>query len=191
MIKKAIEFAKYAHRNQLRKGKNTPYILHPLEVCYIVSLMSDDEELIAAAVLHDTVEDTDVSLEDLKREFGDRVATLVGKESEDKSKTWIERKMHTIKHLKNESTEVKMIALGDKLSNIRESYIDYLTSGDEFLKKFKEKSKNLQGMYYFGLLEALKEFDGNRFYEEYKEICNRVYGDVKEEAYRKLKAIDI
>ena len=186
MIKKAIEFAKQAHKGQLRKGKDTPYILHPLEVCAIVSLITDDEEVIAAAVLHDTVEDTKVTEKDLEREFGKRVAALVGKESEDKSRTLIERKMHTIKHLKDESIEVKMIALGDKLSNIRESYIDYLSMGDKFLQKFNEKSKVLQGMYYFGIAEALKEFKENRFYEEYKEICNKVYGDVKEEVYKEM-----
>ena len=90
MIDKAIAFATKAHEGQLRKGTNLPYILHPMEVGMIVSRMTDDNEVIAAAVLHDTVEDCDgVSLEMIREEFGEKVARIVTAESEDKAKSWM------------------------------------------------------------------------------------------------------
>lgn len=184
MLEKAVEFAKEAHKGQLRKGNNIPYIVHPLEVCGIVSLMTGDEEVRCAAILHDTVEDTYATLRDIEDNFGKKVAYLVGKESEDKSRTWIERKLHTVKYLKNESIEVKMITLGDKLSNIRESYRNFLTDGDNFLLRFNEKNKIKQAMYYFGMLDALSDLKDSGFYKEYKGLCNIVYGDVKEKIYK-------
>ena len=101
MVQKAIDFATKVHEGQYRKGTDRPYIVHPMEVGKIVSTMTQDEEIISAAILHDTIEDTGVTYEDLKQEFGTRVADLVAAESEDKSKTWIERKGHTLEHLEN------------------------------------------------------------------------------------------
>lgn len=89
MIDKAIAFATKAHEGQVRKGTSRPYIVHPLEVGEIISSMTEDEEVIAAAILHDTIEDCEgVTEEILQREFGERVAFLVAQESEDKTKTW-------------------------------------------------------------------------------------------------------
>ena len=180
MIEKAVEFAKKAHEGQLRKGTTLPYIIHPLEVCTIVSLMTEDEDVRVAALLHDTVEDTAVTIEEIKLNFGENVATWVGKESEDKSKSWIERKMNTLNTLKGESMAVKMIALGDKLSNIRASARDYLSIGDDFLQRFNEKDKVKQAKYYYGMLEALKDLKESEFYKEYEKLCDFVFGDVKE-----------
>ena len=176
MIEKAVKFAIKAHEGQFRKGSTVPYITHPLEVCTIVSLITDNEEVRVASLLHDTVEDTS----EIEKKFGKKVADLVGSESEDKSKTWIERKMHTLKTLKNESIEVKIIALGDKLSNIRNSARDYLSLGNDFLLRFNEKDKVKQAMYYYGILDALKDLEDNEFYREYEKLCDFVFGDVKE-----------
>ena len=74
VIEKAIGFAVKAHAGALRKGTNLPYILHPLEAASIAAQMTDDQEIIAATVLHDTVEDTETSAEDIRKEFGARVA---------------------------------------------------------------------------------------------------------------------
>ena len=88
--------------------------------------------------------------------------------------------MHTLKTLKDESIEVKIIALGDKLSNIRNSARDYLILGNDFLLRFNEKDKVKQAMYYYGILEALKDLEDNEFYKEYEKLCDFVFGDVKE-----------
>ena len=93
MIDRAIEFAAKAHEGQFRKGTKRPYIVHPIEVGDIVSSMTKDEEVISAAVLHDTIEDcAGVTEEILASTFTPRVARMVAQESEDKSKTWMERK---------------------------------------------------------------------------------------------------
>ena len=131
MINKAIEFATRAHAGQFRKGTRRPYIVHPIEVGDIVSTMTQDEEIISAAVLHDTIEDCEgVSREILAREFSERVAGIVAQESEDKTKTWMERKSATIEHIRNAPREVQMVGLADKLSNMRDIDRDYPVYGE-------------------------------------------------------------
>ena len=107
MINEAIEFATKAHEGQFRKGTKRPYIVHPVEVADIVTSMTQDEEIICAAVLHDTIEDCEgVTAQVLKERFGQRVASLVQYESEDKTKTWEERKSAPIHHLREVPREV-------------------------------------------------------------------------------------
>ena len=102
------------------RGTDRPYIVHPMEVGKIVSTMTQDEEIISAAILHDTIEDCEgVDANVLKEMFSARVAGIVSQESEDKSKTWMERKSATIERLKTAPIEVQMIGLADKLSNMR------------------------------------------------------------------------
>ena len=115
MIDKAREFATKAHDGQFRKGTKRPYIVHPIEVGDIVSTMTTDEEVISAAILHDTIEDCEGVTERMLAElFSERVAGMVAQESEDKSRTWMERKSATIEHLRTAPQEVQMIALADK-----------------------------------------------------------------------------
>ena len=100
---RAIAFAAKAHEDQVRKGTTIPYIVHPMEAAAICSYMTDDPEILAAAVLHDVVEDADVTAGEIEREFGPRVAKLVASESEDKrtdrpaAETWRERKQETVR----------------------------------------------------------------------------------------------
>ena len=83
LLDRAIGFAVQAHAGTERRGKGYPYILHPLEAAAIAATITPDQEILAAAVLHDTVEDTDVTVEALRAEFGDRIAELVAAESDD------------------------------------------------------------------------------------------------------------
>ena len=93
-VEEARSFAEKAHEGQFRKGTKRPYIVHPLEVAKIVSTMTDDEEIISAALLHDTLEDCrQVTKEQIKEAFGERVLEMVRQESEDKSKTWWREKV--------------------------------------------------------------------------------------------------
>ena len=114
MLNEAVEFATKAHEGQFRKGTKRPYIVHPIEVADIVTTMTRDPEVICAAVLHDTIEDcAGVTKETLEDRFGERVAMLVDCESEDKSKSWEERKSTTIRRLRTAPREVQMIGLAD------------------------------------------------------------------------------
>lgn len=185
MINKAIAFATEAHKGTLRKGSKLPYILHPLETGVIVSTMTNDETVIAAAILHDVLEDTEVTYAKLKQEFG-KAADYVQSESENKRRdlppesTWKIRKQETIAHLKQETRrEIKMIALADKLSNIRSLYHDYQKLGDELWQRFHEKRKSEQGWYYKELVEALSDLDDTLAWHEYRNLVEAVFGTSK------------
>ena len=82
LLDRAIEFAVRAHAGTERRGKGFPYIVHPMEAMEIVATMTSDQELLAAAALHDTVEDTPVTLAEIRAQFGDRIAELVASESD-------------------------------------------------------------------------------------------------------------
>ncbi len=126
LFDEAIRYAVEKHAGMMRKRDSAPYILHPLEVAVIAGSMSSDEEVLAAAVLHDTVEDSDATLEEIARLFSPRTAALVASETENKypglpkSETWRKRKEESLAELaRAEDPAVKIIWLGDKLSNMR------------------------------------------------------------------------
>ncbi len=178
MINKATAFATNAHEGQLRKGTDRPYILHPIEVSEIVTTLTDDEAIIVAALLHDTVEDCEnVTVELLREEFGSKVAEIVAQESEDKSKSWAERKGHTIDSLKTAPKEVQMVALADKLSNMRDIDRDYPECGEELWERFRMKNKQIIGWYYKGVQDSLKLPLGHtEAYQEYCDLIEKNFG---------------
>lgn len=179
MIEEAAAFATRAHEGQFRKGTRRPYIVHPLEVAEIVKTMTTDEEVICAAILHDTIEDCPgVTEEVLRKAFGDRVTDLVLGESEDKSKSWEERKGMTIRHLRNTSRELQTIGLADKLSNMRDIDRDYPVLGEGLWMRFRMQSRQAIGWYYKGVMEALApEFQGVPAFEEYCGLVKKFFGD--------------
>lgn len=175
MVDKALEFATKAHDGQFRKGTKRPYIVHPIEVGDIVSSMTTDEEIISAAILHDTIEDCEeVTKEILEKEFSSRVVSLVMQESEDKTKSWMERKGATIDRLATADRDVQMIGLADKLSNMRDINRDYPVAGEQLWDRFRMKDKAAIGWYYKGIREALaKDFAGVQAYEEYCQLVKK------------------
>lgn len=180
MIQKAVAFATKAHSGAVRKGTVIPYITHPLEAAVIVSMITNDEEMIAAALLHDVIEDAGVTWQDLEKEFGSRVASLVWEETEDKTKSWHERKAATIEHLRHASLDVKIITLGDKLSNMRCTARDYLAIGDAIWNRFNEKRKPHHKWYYENVARELKELAVYPSYQEYLNLCRFVFGDMND-----------
>ena len=182
LFDKAIEFAVRAHSGSVRKGTETPYIVHPMEVAAIVATMTNNASVLAGAVLHDVVEDTEYTIDDIRREFGDKVAALVASESENKredlpsNETWKVRKQETLEHLLYAPVEVKMITLGDKLSNIRAIYRDYSVLGDKVWKRFNQKDKVEHAWYYRGVAERLGELSDTFAYREYVEMVGKVFG---------------
>ncbi len=179
MIEKAIAFATRAHEGQVRKGTTRPFIQHPLEVGKIVASMTEDEEVISAAILHDTIEDCEGITEGiLCEQFTPRVASLVAQESEDKSKTWMERKSATIAHLKEAPREIQMIGLADKLSNMRDIDRDYPECGEELWNRFRMKDKHVIGWYYKSIRESVKDaMAGTKAYSEYCELVGKNFGE--------------
>jgi len=176
MINKAIIFATKAHTGQFRKGTNTPYILHTLEAGIIVSQIKSDEDLICSAILHDVIEDTDITFEIVKKKFNERIAHIVASESEDKSKSWKERKRYTLESLtKQKSEDIGIVALGDKLSNMRAIDRDLQGIGDKLWERFNVKDKNEHKWYYSGLVDSLSYLSEYNAYQEFKRLVDKVF----------------
>ncbi|MED3562733.1 HD domain-containing protein, partial [Bacillus xiapuensis] len=97
VVENALQMAGKAHEGQYRKLTDIPYIIHPVAVGMLLMKEGFAEDIVAAGILHDTVEDTDLTLEDIKQEFGEKIAEIVAGCSEpDKSLSWEKRKEHTI-----------------------------------------------------------------------------------------------
>ena len=181
LLDRAICFAVQAHAGIERKGKGFPYIVHPMEAMAIVATMTSDQELLAAAALHDTVEDTDVTVAELQELFGERVALLVAHESDvplegDASDTWHDRKTFAINLLKGAERDVKVVAMGDKLSNMRAIARDYAVIGDEIWNLFNVKDKAEHAWHYHGLADALSDLSDTPAYQEFYALVKSVFG---------------
>lgn len=182
LFEQAVVFAAAAHRGATRKGSRIPYLVHPMEAAAIVAEMTDDQELIAAAMLHDVVEDTEITLAEIQEYFGERVAFYVSGESEDKRRdlppesTWVIRKQETIDFLRNEAdTGAKMLALADKLSNIRSIARDVEHIGDKLWERFNQKDKAMHGWMYREIADALKELQDFPAWKEYDQLVQKVF----------------
>ncbi len=184
LLNKAIIYAVEKHAGQLRKGTQIPYIVHPMEVMAILNEMRADMTLMIAGVLHDTVEDTSATIDDIIREFGEDVAELVGDHTEDKSKTWFQRKSRGLKELAEGSFRLKCLVLADKLSNVRNMYRDYMVEGEEYWDRFNAPLEK-QAWYYKGAVKAMEELKDNENtavrYNEFKEIVEKTFGHVTED----------
>lgn len=182
LLDRAIVFAVRAHAGTERRGKGFPYIVHPMEAVEIVATMTRDQELLAAAALHDTVEDTDVTVEQIRAEFGDRIASLVASESDivqegvSEEDSWHARKQAAIDRLAAASHDAKIVALGDKLSNMRAIARDYATQGDKFWNLFHAKDPKDHEWHYRGLAASLHELQDTFAYKEFEQLINKVFG---------------
>ncbi|WP_097006336.1 HD domain-containing protein [Lacrimispora amygdalina] len=173
MIYKAIKVAILAHDGQRRKGSCMPYIVHPTECGFIAAEITDNADIIAAAILHDTLEDTDITYDYLAKNFNHNIADMVKALSENKRKelsssiTWEERKKESIKHYKKLDQGTKIILLTDKLSNLRSLDEDYKFLGEEVWEKFNMKKKERHAWYYGEIIKILSTL---RLLPEYKEL---------------------
>lgn len=181
-IDDAIIFAVKAHGGINRKKTTIPYILHPMEAAAIVAGMTDDRDTIIGALLHDVIEDTKTTAEQLEGLFGERVATLVAavsenkRESEPPEETWLIRKQETVDALNStEDLAVKMIVVGDKLSNIRAMYRDYLAVGDELWQRFNQKNPRMHAWYYRAVMQATTELKEHPAWQECNALVEKVF----------------
>lgn len=151
LIFHAIQFASAAHAGQYRKGTRIPYLIHPLRVAATLLEAGCAEDLAVAAVLHDTVEDCFVTLDQIRRLFGARIAELVAGASEpDKSLPWEHRKQHTIDYLQEADNDQLLVSLADKLDNIRSIREDLALNGELAWLRFR-RGRDKQRWYYESL----------------------------------------
>ena len=181
LVDRAILFAVKAHSGTERRGKGFPYVIHPMEAMAIVATITPDPELLAAAALHDTVEDTDITLDVLRAEFGERVAKLVADESDvftegkSEEETWHQRKKAAIDRPARAPHDAKIVALGDKLSNMRAIARDYAAQGDALWNIFHAKDPKDHEWHYRGLADALRELQDTPAFQEFEQLINQVF----------------
>lgn len=191
LVRKAVYFATKAHCNainektgkigQIRKGTEDengvgiPYIVHPFEVWAILKENGCSTNVQVAGLLHDTLEDTGVTPEQIEKEFGPEILALVQTESEDKSKSWEERKGTTLAKLANAHDETKLVCLADKLSNVRSMAYDLRLVGEKLWSRFNRPKENL-AWYYRGIAEALKSMSYMKIYKDYVQTVEEVFG---------------
>ena len=181
LVDRAILFAVKAHSGTERRGKGFPYVIHPMEAMAIVATITPDPDLLAAAALHDTVEDTDITLDVLRAEFGERVAKLVADESDvftegkSEEETWHQRKKAAIDRLARAPHDAKIVALGDKLSNMRAIARDYAAQGDALWNIFHAKDPKDHEWHYRGLAAALRELQDTPAFQEFEQLINQVF----------------
>ena len=183
LVSEAIEFATKVHDGMRRKKSNSPYILHPLEAAAIVGTMTDDQEVIASAVLHDVVEDTGVTIEEIEQRFGKRVRELVESETENKrtempaSESWRIRKEESLEVLKNTNDlGVLMIWLGDKLANIRSLYRQLKEDGNAMWEQYNQKDAKEHAWYYYSIIELTSRLSHTSAWLEFKTLVELVFG---------------
>lgn len=181
-FERALQFAMTAHQGQVRKGSSIPYIVHPIETALIAMTLSDDQEVIIAAMLHDVIEDTPYGAKEIADAFGERVARLVQSESENKRKdqdasaTWKIRKQEFIDSLSEKTKDEKIIALADKLSNMRATYEGYRKNGENFWQRFHETRKSMHAWYYRSIAKRLQEFEDTDAWQELMVLIEKVFG---------------
>ena len=142
----------------------------------------------AAAALHDTIEDTDITYDELREAFGERVAKLVHEESDqlngevftggaNESETWHARKQAAINRLAASSHDAKIVAMGDKLSNMRIIARDYSVIGDELWKRFHVDDPQEHAWHYYGLMQSLSAVSDTAAFQEFATLVKQVFAD--------------
>lgn len=176
LFDKAAQFAIEAHSGAERRGKGFPYIIHPMEAAAIVATVTNDPEMIAAAILHDTVEDTDVTIEQIEEQFGPRVARLVNVDTAQKEESWRDRRAAQIKRFKHSDRDSQIVAMGDKLSNLRAISIDYRELGDALWSRFHapQGKKDIE-WYYRSLATALDKLAGTAPHREFLSLIETTF----------------
>ena len=178
LISRAILFATERHIHQKRKGTDLPYIVHPLEVMNILIRMNAEEELVAAGILHDTLEDTATTYKELAEHFGTAVAELVAAHTHPKKNDWWETRQHALEILKDAPRPVQMLVLADKLSNLRSMAADYKLVGEQLWERFNAP-KHMQSRYYSASLDALVRRSHDPAtawaYQELEALCAQVF----------------
>ena len=183
LVSEAIIFAATAHDGMHRKKSQIPYVLHPMEASVIVGTITDKQEVIAAAILHDVVEDAGITIEEIRERFGERVMELVASETENKreelppEQTWRIRKEESLEVLRTTNDpDVIVLWIGDKLSNIRAIYRDFLVEGDAVWNKFHQPDVSAQAWYYRSIMKYTERLSDTVAWKEYKTLVEKLFG---------------
>lgn len=177
---KAKNFAINAHMGQVRKNEvDKPMIIHPIGVGELLESYGYDDNVVAAGYLHDVVEDTKYTLDDIRMIFGDDIASLVDVASEpDKSLSWEERKKHTIENTKTLPFRQKLVICADKINNLEDIYLKFEKTGQRDFSAFN-RGEEKQKWYYTEVYKSLIEGENENLpiFVRLKNIIDKVYGE--------------
>lgn len=175
---KAKLFAIRAHTGQVRKSEpDKPMIMHPIGVGQILESFEYDENVVAAGYLHDVVEDTKYTIEDIEKEFGSDIASLVmGASEPDKSLSWEERKKHTIEETKKLSFRNKLVICADNINNLEDLFLIFEKNGERDFSAFK-RGEEQQKWYYTSIYESLisNEDKDLPIFQRLKDVLDKVF----------------
>ena len=177
-IEYAIYYATRAHKNQRRKIEDVDMIFHPFTVGMILQRNNCDEDIVTAGILHDVVEDTKYSFDDIEKDFGKQIRDYVYDASEpDKSLEWEDRKQHTIDQIKNAPLGSKLIVACDKISNLEDLEDCIELYGEEKSWSPLKRNKEKQKWYYTKVYESCIEgVDKNHpIFQRYADILKRLF----------------
>lgn len=177
LIDYAIYFATKAHNGQKRKSeKDVDMIFHPFTVGMMLQRANANTNCVIAGILHDVVEDTKYTMEDVKTEFGEDIAKIVEEVSENKQLPWKERKIDAIEKIKNASIEGKLLECADKISNLECTYALYIEQGESVWDSFN-KPREEQKWYYTSMYEAViaNVKENNILFDRYKKILEKLF----------------
>lgn len=183
MFEKAVVFAMKAHSGQTRKSGGI-YLLHPFEAAAIAGSMTDDEDVICAALLHDTVEDTPVTAEEILENFGPEIALLVEHETENKrpgmppAESWKIRKVESLEVLRTAGIKTQILWVADKLSNMRALAADFEKQGRGAFDKFNVSDISEQKWYHATVLEYTSQLREFPAYREYERLFHFVFDNI-------------
>lgn len=175
IIEKAAKISVIAHSGQTRKDDGSPYIVHPFVVALKLMKYNFPDAVIAAALMHDVLEDTDFSEEEFKKELGEEVLEIVKPLTEDKSLPWEERKKKYVESLRGSREEVKAIAVADKIHNLESLLAVYEAQGNEIWKKFN-RGKEQKIWFENEVLKMFKETWKHPLIEEYEYLLDQEKG---------------
>ncbi len=181
-IQNAIRFSIKTHeiyQKQKRKGKNIPYITHPLSVGLILSRSGTSEEVIIAGILHDTIEDSipekKVTREMLEKRFGEEVASLVASVSEtDKSLSWEERKKEALAHIGTFSHGSLLVKSADIISNTSELLDDVEREGEEVFARFNAPKEKILTQYLRVIATILERWKENPLADDLSSLAKNL-----------------
>ncbi len=177
---KALIFAIQAHMGQIRKNEpDKPMIIHPISVGQLLESFGYDDNVIAAGYLHDVIEDTKYTIEDIEKEFGKDIANLVmGASEPDKSLSWEDRKKHTIEETKKLSLRNKLVICADKINNLEDLFLKFEKSGSRDFSAFK-RGEESQKWYYTSIYESLVlgENKDLPIFKRLKDILDKVFAN--------------
>ena len=184
LLAEAICYAVEAHFGQRRKGCDVPYVVHPMEVAAIAASMTEDRHVMAAAVLHDVLEDTPCTAEAIRDLFGEDVLSLIMGDTEDKREemdprdSWLLRKQETVDYVRNRaSLRERIVVLSDKLANLRSLLRDHARLGDALWQRFNQKDPAMHKWYYLSVVRACEGLEDTDAYRECMELIGRLFGE--------------